>query len=215
MLSVKAISIKLLIFIGVYVALTFLFKAPALQNTVANIYSKGASKFLDLTLWDGFFQVSYNEPPNDQEHDLLKVVYGNNEKVQEQISQARLQGQKKTDLVLREFKVKFEEFYLFMPLFLLALLSITPISMRNKIKNAAIGLLLLTLFSWFKLRLHTLYHFAETPLGVYEAKGFSMQFLTAIYNNLNIGMGFLLTTLVWVLLCFKGKDWKEMLGKFN
>jgi hypothetical protein len=214
MFSTKALLLKFFIFIGVYLALTFLFKVPALQNTLANVYSFGAAKFLDGTLWDGFFQVSPIVDKNEIEQGLIKVVYGNEAKVNEQISQARFLGQKKTDLVLREFKVKFEEFFLFMVVFFIALLSVTPISVRQKLKNAVIGLLLIFLFSWFKLRLHTLYHFSEVPLGVYEAKGFSLQLLTAIYNNFNIGAGFLFVTLIWGVLCFSGKNWKEMLTKF-
>jgi hypothetical protein len=214
MFSTKALLLKFLIFIGVYLALTFLFKVPAFQNAFSSVYCSGAAKFLDITLWDGFFQVTPNVDKNEIEQGLIKVVYGNKAKVNEQISQARFLGQKKTDLVLREFKVKFEEFFLFMPLFFLALLSVTPITLRKKLKNAAIGMLLIFLFSWFKLRLHTLFHFTEVPLGVYEAKGFSLQLLTAVYNNFNIGVGFLFVTLIWGVLCFSGKNWKEMLGRF-
>ncbi len=212
----RSIFTRFLLFLAAYLLLFGLFSFQPMKNAVADIYSKGASGFLSLALPSGFVHVERNRDEKPGEENTIRILFGNKKVVKQQMAAAGISGKKDVDVKLQDFKIKFEEFFLFSLLFFLALLAITPLDgWRVKLKAAAAGIFLVFLFSWLKLLGYTLYQFSIFPTGVYQLTGGAATFVAAVYNNLKVGVGFLFATLVWVLVVFRWSDWRRILVNFG
>jgi hypothetical protein len=142
---------------------------------------------------------------------LVRVMIGNKAETEKAMAAARAARRPDADLVLKEFKIKFEEFFLYSALFFMALVLISPFTWVQRAKAIGIGLLVLLILNYLKLLCYTLYTYSNLHLGVYELSGFGLQFVTAVYTHLKVGIGYVLATAVWAGVVFYGRDWRGWL----
>jgi len=215
MFPAKSILKRLLIFIVSYLLLMGLFQVPGLRNTSADLFSKGADRFVSVFLPKGYIHMRKVEEETTESQHLVQVMFGNRERVDEQMEAARKSGQVKTALDLLQFKIKLVEFYLMGLFFFLALLVITPVNWKRKLIGAGWGIILFLLFAFLKLLCYTLYYYTQFPMGVYELSGFPLKFVTAVFEYVKMGVNILLATLIWVFAVFRHSDWRNILGRMG
>ncbi len=140
---------------------------------------------------------------------LVRVRFGNVEKVREQMEAAKRAGKTTADLELHQFDLKAEEFFLLPLLFFLSLAAVTPVPTGRKIVGIAIGLASLQAFAGLKLLLYLLYNFASFPVGVYALTGFSFDLVAGAYTHLKMGAGMIVASLIWGAVFFRATDWRH------
>ena len=208
----KPILKRLLIFVLCYVVLTLFFQIPVVRDASANLFSKGADGFISLFLPKGYLHVEPGQGAELERLSVVRVLFGNQQRVDEQMELARKSGQATTGLDLKEFQIKLEEFFGIALYFFLALLVITPVGWQRKLAGAGWGLLLLLLFAFLKLLCYALYNYTHFPTGVYELTGGASVLVDAVYDYVKMGANILIATLVWVLVAFRFSEWKKTLS---
>ena len=215
MFPVKSILKRLLFFCLGYLALLLFFNIPGVRNAGTDLYSSGADVFLSTLLPQGFIHAERSQKVEAEGLGVVRVLFGNQQKVDKQMAEAKQTGQQTASLDLRDFQVRSEEFFVMPLIFFLSLLLITPVTWRKKLIGAAWGLPLLLFFTWVKLLCYTLYHFTEFPTGVYELSGLSFRLVSFVFDYLKMGANLLAATLVWVLVAFRFSDWRKILGEIG
>jgi hypothetical protein len=217
MLPFKTVLLKLALFIAVYGLLIGFFKIPSVRAGVSSAYAKSAQWFLKKTLTQGYFvtEIASSEGAKSTSPEFVSVLFGNKAQLAAQATAAAAAGRKDTNLALQEFRIKFEEFFLFSALFFLALVLLSPIKWLKKLKMAGLGLAFLLFFSWLKLDAYALHHFAQMRMGVYELTGWKLNFVTKVFLNLKVGIGYILATATWAFLLFRQADWRSMMGDWT
>lgn len=98
--------------------------------------------------------------------------------------------------------------------FLLALILSTPINIKRKALAAVLGLFLWTGFALWDFKMKLLYQFqSQDFLSYLDPDGLKAGFVNMLnkYFSPNLDILFLITVLIWILVSFRRKDWKEML----
>ncbi|MEY3052648.1 MAG: hypothetical protein RLY31_2433 [Bacteroidota bacterium] len=142
---------------------------------------------------------------------MIRVRFGNQEKVTEQLAAAKRQGMSTASLDLHQFDIKVEEFFLLPWLFFLSLTVVTPVPTRRKLPGILVGLGLLQAFSGLKLFLYLLYNFTLFPVGIYELSGLPFRITEGAFLHLKMGAGMIVASLVWGFLFFRATDWRSIL----
>jgi hypothetical protein len=211
----KTVFIKLLLFLCAYGLLIGFFKIPAVRSGTIHAYAKSAQWFLKNTLNQGYFVANATGTSTLKPGtEFIQILFGNEATLTAQATAAAASGQKEANLALQEFKIKFDEFFLFSALFFVALVLISPLSWIKKLKLATIGILALWLFSLIKLDAYALHYFAQMRIGVYELTGWSLRFVTTVYLNLKVGIGYILATILWAILLFRQNEWRDVLTQW-
>lgn len=193
----------------------WVFKTAPMQAFSAKALSRVSENSMSLLLPKGYIRVREVESEANRGEYNLDVFFGNKEKALAQMEQAKKSGLSTASLDLHTFQIKMEEFFLLPIIFFLALVLITPARPMRKLSGAALGLLLLLVFFSLKLTCFTLYNFSSFPVGVYEWKGWPLQFVTVVHNYVKMGAGVLLASLVWALVIFRHSDWRAILQRFG
>lgn len=211
----KSLLIRLLIFCASYAALFGVLGIPAIQHGVADLFSGVAKPLMGLLLPKAYLHVERERKEDLEALHLVRVLFGNQQQVAEQMEGARKAGQQKASLSLQEFKIKMDDFLVMPLVFFLSLLVITPVPWQRKVAGALWGSLLIGLFSWVKLLFYTLYNFAQFPTGVYEITGLGYQMAAFVHDYVKMGANILFATLVWALVAFRQSDWQKVLNAIS
>lgn len=96
----------------------------------------------------------------------------------------------------------------------IALIIATPISLKRKLLAFPLGVLLVYLFVAFKIIVLFLYNYnLQEWIGLFQFEGFTERLVNFSYSTIAnpLPPTILMIFLIWIMVCFRKDDWKELL----
>ncbi len=197
MFPIKFIGRRFFIFMVAYFGLIGCLSPGPIQNAGIAVFSKPADMLISAFLPQGFIVVEHSPKEEIATEQTVRILFGNAQVIQEYKAAAQRDGKVKTTVPLKEFKVKYKEFILFPLCFFWALMLATPLKWKLKLKLSCAGTGILLLFFILKLLCYTLDQYTMNPIGVYQLSGWAAGFVSKVYENMKIGVSFIVATIVW------------------
>jgi hypothetical protein len=173
---------------------------PRLGRAYTRFYSAGAA-FLFGSF--GSTGVVTFEPLSDSEHELHVTLYNRTHKVPNG-----------DGVAIRTRHSSRHAGYMYAA-FLAALILATPISLRRKTWALFLGIILIHCFIALQLALRIFFAFTNEQLSVFVLSPFSRRILS-IANQafaVNVTFGFVVCVFIWILVCFRRKDWAKIVSE--
>ena len=152
------------LFILIYGALTLISIIPAVGSFFNSMYRQATQPILQTSLSKTYIRLKSEK----SQPDLIRVEFASIEKVKEQMETARKAGQKSAPIQGNSFEFGFYNLFLTFFLFLVSLVLLSPLPLKEKILGILIGALVYYLFTVLKMHLALLIHFNEPEIAVYS-----------------------------------------------
>lgn len=218
----------LLLFILAYGTLLAISSLPIAKLTLSNTFQSSARKVLNL----GFSKVYWviHTEPNTQDPERIRILYESQSIVNEQVAIAKQQQLSKADIEFEAYQIFVREFWVLPFLFLLTLILISPgnpsthqgraLILRRYYQKFLISIwasLFFCVYTILRILLIMLHQIQVKELAIYQLGSWPSKGLAGVQLFLeSMTAPFIIASLIWVMLCFKGDNWKKIvegLGK--
>ncbi|MCR9288202.1 MAG: hypothetical protein NXI23_12555 [Bacteroidetes bacterium] len=202
-------------FLLLYFVLYALFSFSPIARTSANIYRVTTQPILQTFFSQAYLKL---EPDNAIKSDpyLIRLVYAGNEEIRQQTELAKKTGAKSINMKATECDLFFNLFFTTFFVFLVALILITPIGLKDKLWAILSGTLLFYLFTVFKLSIFLLDLFNKSTFQMYKFGEFGTSFFEGFTNLLtSLGFSSFVVILIWGVAAFRKSNWKNFLDRFG
>ena len=142
----------------------------------------------------------------EEDQERFTVAFANKQAVDD----ARRSKSKTVQVEFKNFSLNITEFFLMPLFFLFSLIIITPISLKRKGIALLVGLLILYLFKCFHLYVVGLYQLDQSQLGIYTLGDTTQMIVSRLRLTLHTALAFVLPVFIWIGVCFRMDDWKNI-----
>ncbi|HFA51478.1 MAG TPA: hypothetical protein ENJ95_20890 [Bacteroidetes bacterium] len=199
------------IFIVVYAALFALFSMQPVATATNSAYRAITAPVLQAIFPKAYLKLEKDAPP-ELDINTVRTVFTSKKKIEESKARARQQGSSKIDLKAKEYDIYLNLLFTSFWLFLISLILITPISIKQKLAGILVGTLLFYAYSVFKISIFLLDLFNRSELQMYKlgetgsaiAEGLS-------YVLKSLGLSAFIVVIIWVFVAFRKSNWKGIL----
>lgn len=203
------------IFLLLYFVLYGIFSFAPIAKTSANIY-----RFVTQPILQTFFSQAYlkMEPDDAVNPDpyLIRLVYAGNEEIRQQTELARKTGAKSLNMKATECDLFFNLFFTTFFVFLISLILVTPMGIKDKLISILTGTVIFYLFTVFKLSIFLLDLFNKSTFQMYKFGSFGSSFFEGFTNLLtSLGFSSFVVILIWGAVTFRKSNWKNFLSYFG
>ena len=196
-------------FVLIYGVLTIVSLIPSVGSFFNNIYRTSTQPILQTTLSKAYIQLKsvVNSP------DIIKVEFASKKVVQRQMEEARRTGKKKAPIQGNSFEFGFYNLFFSFFLFLISLLLLSPIKLKEKIISILIASFIFYLYTVLKMHFALLSHFNQPEINVYQTGAGLLKVVRTILYFMSLGLNVLVVLLLWAVFAFRKDNWKRLLDK--
>ncbi len=196
------------LFLLLYGLLTGISMVPAVGEFCNRMYRKPTEPILAALLPKAYLKIK----AEGDFYEILRFEFASKAKVQEQMAQAKSSGQAMTTIAGLHNEVNFQNLFTIFFLFLVALVLLSPVGWKQKVKGIVLGTLLYYLFTVFKLYLVELIFFNEPEVAIYHTHPTLLSLATGIRYCLTMSINVLVVLVIWAVLVLKRDNWRGLLG---
>ncbi len=203
------------LFLLLYFVLYGIFSIPSIARVSANAYKSITQPILQTFLSKAHLKLE-SDDATQPDPSIIRLVYAGKEEVRQQTELARQQGAKSFHMKGTERDLFFNLFFTTFFVFLMALILVTPIGLKEKLVAILFGTVLFYLFTVFKLSIFLLNLFNESKYQMYKLGEFGSKIFDGLTNLLSsLGFSSFIVILIWGFVAFKKSNWKDFLGMLN
>lgn len=202
-------------FILIYGALFFFGSKPAVVESCANVHRSATGWIIEKMMPKAYM---FNEPvkaANDK-NGIYRFVMTNKAEMERQKELAKTQGLKTLDIEAKEFFVDYQLLFSTFWFFLLAMILVTPISIKNKL-IALVGSTVI-FFGYSVLKIYVLildFLTNQVSIGIYEFGEGTSAFLENLAATQKAGFSAIIVFLLWIGFALRKTNWKAFIGTLN
>ncbi len=202
-------------FLLVYGVLFGVFSTTPVATLTNNSYRAVAGPILASIFPKAYLKLEQDAPP-ESEIFTIRAVFTSKKKIEESKQQARQQGSTKVDLKAQEYDIYLHRLFTSFLLFLISLIAITPINIKQKIVAVLIGSILFFTYSVFKIFIFLLDLFNRSSFEMYKLNETGSNLTEGIsYVLKSLGTSAFVVVLIWIFVAFRKSNWKEVLEKID
>ncbi len=201
------------LFIVIYAALFWLFSSMLVANMTNNSYRALAGPILESAFPQAYLKLEKDSPPESDIY-TIRAVFTSQKIIEQSQAAARQQGAAKVDLKAQEYDIYIHRLFTSFLLFLVSLILITPINVKQKVSAILIGAVLFFGYTVFKISIFLLDLFNRSELDMYklsETGGSVVEGISYVLKSL--GTSALVVVLIWIFTAFRKSNWKDILQK--
>lgn len=198
-----------LAFFVLYGLLTGVCLLPSVAGWLSRAYQKPTERILKSLLPKAYLQLRSDAGSPE----VFRVEYAPRQQVATQMQQSGAEGS--TSIAVQGNHTKVEFYNLFLTFFLLfiALMALSPLSLKSKLWKTVLGSAVFYLFTVFKMWLALLNTFNQPEIGIYQLGSFTSRLVSAAVSFLTLGVNLLFVLLLWTVLVFDKSNWEVFLKK--
>lgn len=199
-------------FLLIYFLLLGIFSMPSMAGRMAQLYSKVSEPIFQTIFPKAYLRLG-GDTASDPNPNIIRVVYSSQEEVNRQIELAKQSGSKQLNMAGTSYDLYFNLLFTTFFIFLLALIFITPISIKSKLWAIVAGFLIFYLFTVFKISIFLLDLFNQSTLQMYQLGDFGTWVvgkLALVFKSL--GFSSFIVILIWGLVAFRKSNWEKVLN---
>ena len=201
------------LFLLIYAILFGVFSTTPVAAVVNNFYRSVTTPILQSFFPKAYLKLEKDSPP---ESDIftIRAVFTSKKNIEEAQQAARQQGAAKVDLKAQEYDLYLHRLFTSFILFLISLITITPIGWKQKILAIISGGLLFYAYTVFKIFIFLADLFNRSDLAIYDLSETGGNIVEGVsYTIKSLGMSALIVVIIWVFVAFRKSNWKTILEK--
>ncbi len=198
-------------FLLVYGVLFGVFSTTPVATFTNNTYRAVAGPILESIFPEAYLKLERDAPPESDVF-TIRAVFTSKQKIEESKQLARQQGAAQIDLKAREYDLYLHRLFTSFVLFLISLIVITPISIKQKVVAVVAGSALFFAYTTFKVSIFLLDLFNRSDLDMYKLGDTAGDIVESIsYVLKSLGTSAFVVVLIWIFVAFRKSNWKEIL----
>jgi len=200
----KLIQFLLLFFVA-YGVTVFIMSSGPVKPALHGFYKNTSVGVTELFLSRTEVQSQFGQDGRRKDYDRFLIRIGaSQEEIQKRINEARRAGLSEISNPVCDIPFKPFEFYTVPLVFILSLLLVTPMSVKQKVIKLAIGLMLMLSYLWLKFLIQVLFSINFIyPIGMYEFGSFGKDMLEFLSQAMTMGLSIILGVIIWLALSFR------------
>ena len=203
------------LFIAIYAALFSLASMSSVATAINNAYRTVSEPMLQSIFPKAYLELEADAPP-ESDPNTFRAVFTSKTKIEAAKAAARQKGSSKVDLKATEYDIYLNLLFTSFWLFLVTLILITPIGLRQKLVALVVGSILFFAYTFFKVFIFLLDLFNRSSFDMYKLSERGGNFVESIsYVVKSLGMSAFVVIFIWILVAFRKSNWREMLGKLG
>ncbi len=206
---IRLLKKYLLPFILIYFLLVALLTVPAVKDWNYRFITSSVNSTYATFLASTFFKFEQQQGSNS-----IKVIYKNKEALEKIKREAIQKGINTLELGGNYYILNILTVWYIPFCFLIALFSISPAPLKNKLIFIVIGLVLLFLFVQLKVLFIALYYLVNNDPENYQIGAIGKALAHFFRFNVQTGATIFFIIALWVLLFFRDKNWKGQITEF-
>lgn len=201
------------IFILIYASLYSLVSLPAVVVKTNETYRAITEPLLQSIFPKAYLELEPDSPPESDPH-TFRAVFISKTEIEAAKATAKKQGTSKVDIKAREYDIYLHLMFTTFWIFLIALILITPLKIKQKLIALLVGSLIFFAYTFFKVFIFLLDVFNKSAFDMYKLSETGGNIVGKIsYVLKSPGLSAFIIVFIWVLVAFRKSNWKDVLKK--